>query len=149
ENVAAWLEKLDPEVALVMFGTNDLPSLEVEAYRDTLRSVVRKCLANGTVVIVSTIPPRHGYAQKSAAFAAAAREVARELAVPLIDYSAEILKRRPDDWDGASDAFREFEGYEVPTLVARDGVHPSTPKRFQNDYSEQALRSHGYGLRNF
>ena len=149
QNVCTWLGRLDPEVALVMFGTNDLREFGVDEYRDRLRSVVRQCLNRGTVVILSTIPPRHGLEEKAAAFADAARGVARELAVPLIDYHAEILKRRPDDWDGASDDFRMFEGYDVPTLLARDGVHPSAPKRHQDAYSVEALRCHGYGLRNY
>ena len=110
QNVGTWLGRLDPEVALVMFGTNDLRECGVDEYRDRLRSVVRQCLNRGTVVILSTIPPRHGMEEKAAAFADAAREVARELAVPLIDYHAEILKRRPDDWDGASDELPDIRG---------------------------------------
>jgi hypothetical protein len=149
ENVGAWLRRLDPEVALVMFGTNDLLELEVDEYREKLRSVVRTCQDRGTVVILSTIPPRHGFVGKAAAFADVARKIARELAVPLVDYHAAILKRRPDDWDGASDDFRMFRGYDVPTLLSRDGVHPSLPRRYQDDYSEEALRCHGYGLRNY
>jgi hypothetical protein len=149
ENIGAWLERLDPEVALVMFGTNDLHDLTVGEYRDRLWSVGRRCLDRGTVVILSTIPPRHGLAAKAAAFAEVAREVARELRVPLVDYHAEILKRRPDDWDGAAEGFRRFAGYDVPTLLARDGVHPSAPRSYQDDYSERALRNHGYGLRNY
>lgn len=149
ENVDAWLKKLDPEVALVMFGTNDLNDLAVDEYRTRLRSLVRKCLDRGTVVILSTIPPRHGFEAKAAAFVEAARQVARELAVPLVDYHAEVLKRRPRDWDGASEAFGEYQGYDVPTLISRDGVHPSAPKRYQDDYSAEGLRCHGYGLRNY
>jgi hypothetical protein len=148
-NVGDWLKKLDPEVALIMFGTNDLHELEVDEYRDKLRDVVRRRLDNGTVVILSTIPPRHGFLEKSKAFAGAARDVARELSVPLVDYHAEILKRRPDDWDGASDAFRAYEDDDVPTLLSRDGVHPSAPQRFQDDYSDQALKSYGYSLRSY
>jgi hypothetical protein len=149
ENVGAWLERLNPEVATVMFGTNDLAGLNVEEYQDRLQSVVRRCLERGTVVILSTIPPRHGFAAKAAAFAEAAREVARKLGVPLVDYHAEILRRRPNDWDGATDDFRTYVGYDVPTLLARDGVHPSAPRSYQDDYSERALRSHGYALRNY
>lgn len=149
ENVATWLRELNPEAALIMFGTNDLAELRRDEYRDRLRSVVRRCLENGTVVILGTIPPRHGFEAKAAEFADAAREVARELAVPLVDDHAEILRRRPDDWDGASERFREYEGYDVPTLIARDGVHPSAPERFRDEYSREALRSHGYNLRNF
>lgn len=148
-NVAAWLEKLDPEVALIMFGSNDLREVAIDQYRNQLRSVVEKCLGRGTVVILSTIPPRHGFEAKAAAYADAARQVAREMAVPLVDYHAEILRRRPDDWDGASEAFRAHEGYDVPTLIGRDGVHPSLPKRYQDRYSLEALRSSGFNLRSY
>jgi len=148
-NVGDWLGRLNPEVALVMFGTNDLSDLRVDEYRDRLRSVVRKCLDRGTVVILSTIPPRHGFAGQTAAFAEAARKVARELSVPLVDYHAEVLKRRPNDWDGATADFRAFDAYDVPTLLARDGIHPSAPRWYQDNYSEKALRNHGYDLRNY
>ncbi len=30
-----------------------------------------------------------------------------------------------------------------------DSVHPSTPKSYQDDYWERAVRNHGYGLRNY
>ncbi len=149
QNVGDWLERLEPEVALVMFGTNDLRDSGSDEYRARLRSVVRRCLDRGTVVILSTIPPRHGLEKKSAEFADVARQVAQELAVPLVDYHAEILKRRPDDWDGASSDFRMFTDYNVPTLLARDGVHPSAPQQYRDCYSAQALRCHGYGLRNY
>jgi hypothetical protein len=149
ENLGSWLRKLDPEVALIMFGTNDLVSLERDEYQRKLREVVKRCLDNGTVVILSTIPPRHGLAERAEAFADVARATARELALPLVDYHAEILKRRPADWDGADDAFRQYHDYDVPTLLARDGVHPSAPKQYQDDYSAVALRSSGYGLRNY
>jgi hypothetical protein len=149
QNVEAWLERLEPEVALVMFGTNDFRDSGAKEYQHRLRSVVRKCLDRGTVVILSTIPPRHASEKKSAEFADVARQIARELAVPLIDYHAEILKRRPADWDGASNDFRMYTDYDVPTLLARDGVHPSAPLRYQDTYSEEALRCHGYSLRNY
>jgi len=33
--------------------------------------------------------------------------------------------------------------------IARDGVHPSNPKRFANTYSDAALRENGFSLRNY
>jgi len=149
ENVEQWLRRLNPETALIMFGTNDLHTLELDEYRDKLRAVVQKCLENGTVVILSTIPPRHGFAEKAALFAQAEREIARDLKVPLVDFHREILKRRPEDWDGAMEKFSSWEGYDVPTLLSRDGVHPSYPQRYQGDFSEEALNCCGYGLRNY
>ena len=148
-NVETWLAKLNPEAAVIMFGTNDLTELPWEEYETKTRAVVERCLENGTVVLLTTPPPRHGVAEKSAEFAEAVRRVARELHVPLIDYHAEILKRRPDDWDGASAKFKDIPGgtYDVPTLIARDGVHPSNPQDFR-DYSDRSLSHNGFALRN-
>lgn len=149
ENVDRWLDRLQPETVVLMFGTNDLVHSDVDEYRQKLAAVVKRCLDRGTVVVLTTIPPRHGLEEKSAQFAQAARQVAAELKVPLIDYHAEILARRPNDWDGALPQFAGYDVYEVPTLIARDGVHPSNPQRFMGDFSAEALRCSGYGLRNY
>jgi len=149
ENIDNWLKRLNPEVALIMFGTNDLNSVPLAEYETKTRQVVQKCLDNGTVVILSTIPPRHGFAEKAADYAQAVRQIALEMKLPLIDFHAEILKRRPDDWDGAMDKFSQYEEYDVPTLLARDGVHPSNPAKYQDDYSAEGLRCSGYVLRNY
>jgi len=148
ENVDRWLEKLEPEVALIMFGTNDLNSVPLEEYEKATREVVKRCLAKGTVVILSTIPPRSGMLEKSREYANAASRVAKDLEVPLCDYFAECLKRRPEDWDGAAKKFEAYEGYEAPTLISRDGVHPSNPKKHAGDYSEEGLSRNGFVLRN-
>ncbi len=149
EHVDRWLKKLNPEAALILFGTNDLGGLDLAEYRTRLREVAEKCLKNGTVVILTTIPPRHGSVEKAKAFAEAARGIARELKVPLVDFHAEVLKRRPEDWDGALEKFKEFKDYDVPTLIARDGVHPSNPRKWADDYSPEGLRNAGYTLRNY
>lgn len=149
KNCDQWLAKLKPEVALIMFGTNDLGSVPLDEYEAKTREVVKKCLDNGTVVILSTIPPRHGQAEKAAKFADAVRKIAHDVNVPLSDYHAEILKRRPDDWDGAMEKFGDYKDYDVPTLIARDGVHPSHPAKYRDDYSDEALRCDGYSLRNY
>ncbi len=149
ENIDAWLQRLNPEVALIMFGTNDLNSVPLEEYKEKTREVIQKCLDNGTVVILSTIPPCHGFAEKSGVYAQAVRDIAQQTKVQLIDFYAEILKRRPDDWDGALDKFAQYEGYDVPTLLARDGVHPSHPQKYRDDYSPEALSCCGYSLRNY
>ena len=54
--------------------------------------------------------------------------------VPLVDYHAAILERRPGrSWDG--------------TLISKDGVHPTAGKT--HVYSEENLRVSGYALRNW
>lgn len=148
ENVDAWLRKLNPEAAVLMFGTNDLTQLGEKEYEQRTREVVEKCLRNGTVVLLTTIPPRAGQVEKAKRFAEIQRKIAADLKVPLIDYHAEILKRRPTDWDGSQAKFRDGtkDVYQVPTLISGDGVHPSNPDKFK-DYSEAALSANGYQLR--
>jgi len=150
ENVDRWLKKLNPEAAVILFGTNDLSGLDRKEFRAKTASVVDRCLKNGTVVLLTTLPPRSGALEKARDFADAVRAVAKEKHVPLIDYQAEILRRRPDDWDGSLPKFKDVKGgeYEVPTLIARDGVHPSFPKAHQ-DYSADSLSKSGYALRNY
>jgi lysophospholipase L1-like esterase len=150
DNVATWLKDHNPETAVIMFGTNDLGELKRDEYERKTATVVDRCLKNGTVVILTTPPPRSGHLEKSKDFADAVRQVAKEKKVPLIDYHAEILKRRPDDWDGTLPKFKDVKGneYEVPTLIARDGVHPSNPKAHQG-FSGESLSKNGFALRNY
>ena len=151
ENIDGWLKRLNPEVALIMFGTNDLRQVGREEYKQKMGQVVRRCIKNGTVVILSTIPPRSGMLTESRRYADAAAAVARAEHVPLIDFFGEVLRRRPDDWDGSLKQFADVPGdeYQVPTLIARDGVHPSNPRSDAGIFSEQALNRSGYGLRNY
>jgi hypothetical protein len=150
ENAAKWLKDHNPEAAVIMFGTNDLGALELKEFEQKTAEVVDLCLKNGTIAILTTLPPRSGHLEKSKTFAEAVRRVAKEKRVPLIDYQAEILKRRPDDWDGALAKFKDVPGgeYEVPTLIARDGVHPSNPAAHK-DFSEDSLQRNGFLLRNY
>jgi lysophospholipase L1-like esterase len=148
-NVDKWLKDLNPEVALIMFGTNDLGPLKVDEYETKTRQVVQKCLNNGTIVILSTIPPRHGADAKVKTFVEAVRKVARDMKVPLSDYYQACMDRRPEDWDGTLAKFRPAGGYEVPTLISADGVHPSNPSKWRGDYSDEGLKHNGFGLRSY
>jgi len=151
DNIDRWLKDLNPEVAVIMFGSNDVGQMDVQEYETKLQQVIGRCLTNGTIVLLTTMPPRSGHLDKVRQFADAARRVAKRESVPVIDYFAEILNRRPADWDGSLPQFKDLPGdeYQVPTLIARDGVHPSNPKQFANIYSEAALRENGFSLRNY
>lgn len=151
ENVSNWLATLNPEAAVILFGSNDVGQMAAEEYEKATREVVAACLANGTVVLLTTAPPQRARMQKCMEFAAVIRRIASEAHLPLVDYGNEILRRRPFDWDGASEEFKSAAGgaYEVPTLISKDGVHPSNPRAYLNDFSEEALANNGYGLRNY
>jgi hypothetical protein len=73
------------------------------------------------------------------------------MGVPLCDYHRAVLDRRPDDWDGRLDKFKDAPGdeYQAPTLISRDGVHPSNPKQWEGDYSDEGLKHNGFVLRNY
>src|SRR5262245_9466308 len=99
--------------------------------------------------------PRHAAAaqrslDKAKTFAEAARRIANEDKVPLVDYLTEVLTRPPDDWDGPAPKFKVVakDAYQLPTLISGDGVHASNPVKFQ-DYSEENLKSNGYVLHNY
>ncbi len=141
EHMEEWLKRLNPAVALVMWGTNDTYSgPKPPRYTENLRTIVQKCLDNGTVPILYTIPPKGAQAgnpkqkQQVEAYVEAARTVARERRIPLIDFYKEMLSRQPTDF--------------AATLLG-DSLHPSYPKPYQRDFSEEALKHSGYTLRNY
>lgn len=149
-----WLANYNPEMAVIMWGTNDLvngPTPPV--YTHYLRLIVQKCKANGTVPILTTIPPRHG--RDATDWVEAIREVARTERVPLIDLYEEIVTRRPhnppaDTWDGADPMWSAYSGYEVPTLIARDGIHLSNWAAGRNNFDvQEGLNKNGLTLRNY
>jgi hypothetical protein len=151
DNVDKWLKKLNPETVLIMFGTNDVGQLDAGEYETKTRDVVRRCLENGSAVILSTIPPKHGQDAKVKALVEILRRIGRDMNVPVCDYYEAVVSRRPDDWDGALAQFKAAPGdeYQVPTLISRDGVHPSNPKQWEGDYSAEGLKHNGFVLRNY
>jgi len=103
----------DAEIAVVMLGTNDASANRaVGSMIADLEAIVDKVLANHTIVVLSTLPPKRNDLQDIESYNAAIREMAQRKKLPLIDFYAEILRRRPGNtWDG--------------TLISGDGVHPS------------------------
>ena len=131
----AVIERDKPEVAIIMIGTNDISGGNVpDGYRAGLEQVIRKCTTARCVPILNTIPPRRSRDDAVDEANKIIRDVAKKLEVPLADFHAECLRRRPGEtWDG--------------TIISRDGVHPSGGK--SNDYSEANLNNCGYALRNW
>jgi len=155
-NIDYWLDKWTPEMAVIMWGTNDLTSgPALPGYTDNMREVVQACKAHGTIPIITTIPPRHGHAANAADYAAAVRQIALDEQIPLIDYHDEIVTRRPHDppndtWDGADPMWSGYSGYEVPTLISRDGVHPSNWSAGRSNFDQvEGLDKNGFTLRNW
>ena len=87
-------------------------------------------------MILSTIPPHPGRRALARSYNEELRSLARARKLPLIDYEREILKRRPDDWDG--------------TLLGKGDVHPTAERAGVTPTSAptaENLRESGYLLR--
>ena len=131
----AVLKRDKPEVAIIMVGSNDISGNRVpDTYAGQLEAVVQKCVTAHCVPILNTIPPRRDHDEAVSEINQIIRDTAKRFHLPLVDYYAEILQRRPgDSWDG--------------TLISEDGVHPTGGKN--NVYSADNLEICGYALRNW
>jgi hypothetical protein len=122
---------IQPSVALIMFGTNDVGILAAGNYRANLDRIVELTEAQGIIPILSTIPPRVDYAARVDEFNNIVASVASAHAIPLVDYGGAMLPLG----DGGLDL---------------DGVHPSVPpKGFEGaaDFRPENLY-YGYVIRN-
>jgi hypothetical protein len=136
-SLAKLLEKYKPQLVVLMIGTNDVSAgRPVNAYRADLERAVDRMLGQGVICILSTIPPHPGRPDLARSYNDAIRAAARARELPVIDYEAEILKRRPDDWNG--------------TLLQKNDVHPTADQGGARPTSEptaENLRDSGYLLR--
>lgn len=136
-SLAQMIEKYQPQVVVLMLGTNDASAgRKVEDFRRDFEKAVDLILNAGTIPIVSTIPPHIGTTALARSFNDAIRTVAKEKQLPLIDFEQEILKRRPDDWNG--------------TLLNKGDVHPTAAHGKINAGAaptEENLKNCGYLLR--
>jgi lysophospholipase L1-like esterase len=133
--IARELDALNPEVLVLMFGTNDSQQMSAAQFETNLEQIVDAAEALGTVVSVSTIPPRTDYAGADALVIGIndrIRQVAGAKHLPLIDLYV-ALSPLPSRGIGA------------------DGVHPTVEllngARVSDDFTPAGLRF-GYNVRN-
>jgi lysophospholipase L1-like esterase len=110
----AILAEHDPQIAIILLGSNDAgQKVPVEKYLKAMETIYGKCLARGTIPVVTTVPPRSpDAAGLIGPYNAGLVSLAKKHGLPLVDYHGEILTRRPgESWQG--------------TLISKDGVHPS------------------------
>lgn len=135
--MAEVVKKYNPQMAVVMLGTNDVnQGRSVAQYKGDMGRILDLILANGTIPILSTIPPVKGKDEPVRAYNAALAELVREKKIPMIDFYAEIIKRRPNDWLG--------------TLISDDGVHPTADHggaSVSSEPTEENLKNSGHLLR--
>ncbi len=122
---------LQPSVALIMFGTNDVSVLDPDNFRANLNTIVNLTEARGIIPILSTIPVRIHYETECQQFNAIIVSVATQHSIPLVDYGGAMLPLGSD-------------GYDL------DKVHPSVPpKGYVGAADFRAANLHyGYVIRN-
>ncbi len=135
--LASMLDTYKPQMVVLMLGTNDASANRpVAAFRADMEKAVDLMLERGVICILSTIPPHPSKTELAKSYNEALRQLAKARGLPLIDYEQEILKRRPDDWNG--------------TLLQKNDVHPTTGQGGASSSSAptaENLRNSGYLLR--
>jgi acyl-CoA thioesterase-1 len=131
------LETYQPQMVVLMLGTNDASARRTaNAFRADMEKAVDLILAQNAICILSTIPPHPGQLELAKSYNEALRKIARDKSIPLIDFEKEILKRRPDDWNG--------------TLLQKNDVHPTASQGGATAASAPTadnLKNSGYLLR--
>jgi hypothetical protein len=120
-----------PSIALIMFGTNDTGHFDAITYEYKLQQIIEYSIEQGVIPILSTIPVRLGYEEKSARFNEVVIKNTGLYHIPLWDYGATLAT---------------LPGYGLDT----DGIHPSLPAgglKGAVDFRAVNLYS-GYVLRN-
>jgi hypothetical protein len=135
--LAKTLDVYKPQIVVLMLGTNDASARRsLNDYRAGMEKAIDLMLDRGIICILSTIPPHIGASDLAKSYNQALREMAKTRGLPLIDYEREILKRRPNDWNG--------------TLLGKNDVHPTASQGGATAASAptaENLRNCGYLLR--
>lgn len=132
----AWYTALRPEMATVMFGTNELWGGEEDrqTYIDNMRAIVDSLLRQNVIPILLTLPPGTYSAMPGRSvcgswcdpprpnftteeFAQAVRDLAAERLLPLVDLHARFLAFDRPSWEPLFD----------------DGVHPCLGEYCEHD----------------
>ncbi|MCB9547539.1 MAG: SGNH/GDSL hydrolase family protein [Myxococcales bacterium] len=129
------VDALDPRLAVVMFGTNDIQRANITAYADEMFDIVDLLLSQGIIPLLSSIPPRGDSAAADdvvPSYNAIVRGIAEGRQIPFMDLEM---------------ALRPLPRYGL----AGDRLHGSTYQRdgayLPCSFTEAGLQ-HGYNWRN-
>ena len=119
ENVDKAMKKGNPELATILFGTNDLQHRkdDAKAFRANMEFMVDACLKNGTIPILFTIPT--------------ARTIKTE---PLAAFNGEIMALAAEKKIPVIDAHKIYVNMGGWKDLCFDGVHPNSKKNGAGGY---------------
>jgi hypothetical protein len=81
-----------PAVALIMIGTNDIPSFPGTTYETNMRAIIETTINAGVIPVVSTLPPRPDYPQRVAEYNQVVFKLTQEYNIPVWDLNKELVK---------------------------------------------------------
>jgi lysophospholipase L1-like esterase len=130
--------RYNPQIAIVMLGSNDSwQGRPANEFAGDMNRIIRRLLDNGTVPVLSTIPPMIPARELGDQYNAELWKLAEHHKLPVIDYPGEIIGRRQDgSWNG--------------TILNKDDPHPTASRAGVTPESEptpENLRESGYLLR--
>jgi lysophospholipase L1-like esterase len=125
-SLAEIIKKYNPQMAIYMLGTNDIsagvPPAQAAA---NVAAALDMLLANGTIPILSTIPPYKGRLPAVEAYNAELRKLAAAKKVPLLDLFGEMKARNAnlDEWlsDGVHLTYNDPGGAPTPENFRKCG----------------------------
>jgi len=123
---------IDPQYAVIMLGTNDIRyGRSYDAFGADLWAIVDQTIAQGTIPILSTMPPNNGDSSADARIPTAnliVRAIAQGRRIPFVDYYRELLP--------------------LPSRgISSDGIHPSVSPSGACELNAAGLQ-YGYNVRN-
>jgi GDSL-like Lipase/Acylhydrolase family len=128
--IACEFRVAKPAYAIIMFGTNDIPVTEPDAYNFYLRGIVAQTLEAGIVPILSTFPERPEDPAKTRLLNQIAIAVARDYRVPIMNL------------------YRALEDLPNRGVDPNDTIHLSAPADGRTDVFTEANLSYGFTRRN-
>ena len=81
-----------PALALIMIGTNDIPSFPASTYEGNLRNIIETTINAGVIPVVSTLPPRPDYPQRVVEYNQVVFKLTQEYNIPVWDLNKELVK---------------------------------------------------------
>jgi GDSL-like Lipase/Acylhydrolase family len=125
---------IEPSIALIMFGTNDLEQNDPKGFRKNLTRVVQETIVDGVIPVLSTIPPRLDnpvMGRRVGPYNAIIEDVADRWQIPLWNYW--LVLQGPEMINQGMDT---------------KGIHPNVFRKNEaSTFTAEALR-YGFNQRN-
>ncbi len=122
-----------PAVTLVMIGTADVLHTPIDEYERYMDTVVERILANGSIPVLSTLPPNLTDAEHTEA---------------VLEYNRILLQLADEHWIPVWNYWRALR--DLPNQgVSPDGLHPSSscPDGGATVFTAEGLQ-YGFNVRN-